>query len=113
MGVIIEGRLISRDRLVKETNQNVTFYSVHTKNGWANVNFTDDVNKKNIKTPCLVKANVVSAREKTTTTEDGITYKNKSFLVDSCEMVDSLPEFEKFEQELLEQKVNGDSAVVE
>lgn len=113
MGVAIEGRLISRERLVKKTNQNVTFYSIHTVNGWANVNFTEDVNKKKLDTPCLVKANVVSARTKTTTTDEGMTYKNKSFLVDSCEMVDALPEFEKYEQELLEQKVNGDSNVVD
>ena len=107
MAVKVEGRLISRDRLVKETNQNVTFYSLHTINGWANVNFTDDVKKKDLVTPCLVRANVVSARTKTTTTEDGITYNNKSFLVNECEVIESSPEFEAYEQALLEEKVNG------
>lgn len=111
MGVAVEGRLISRDRLVKATNETVTFFSIHTTNGWANANFTEDVKKKELakQTPCLVKAVVVSARTKTTTTDEGITYNNKSFLINECQVVEALPEFEKYEQDLLEAKVLGDS----
>jgi hypothetical protein len=107
MAIKVQGRLISRERLVADTNQMVTFYSIHTVKGWSNVNFTEDVNKKTLITPCLVEANVVSARVRTTTTEDGITYNNKSFLVNECKIIESSPEFEAYEQRLLEEKVNG------
>jgi|GEM_PF-5532407 len=108
MSVKVQGRLIARERLVTETNQKVTFYSIHTVKGWANVNFTEDVNKKVLVTPCLVEATVVSARERTNTGEDGIMYTNKSFLVNECHVIETSPAFEAFEQKLLEEKVFGD-----
>lgn len=105
--MLVEGRLIARKNLVKESNKEVTFYSIHTLNGWAAVRFTEDVDTKKIETPGLVKINVYSAKHKTTTTEDGTSYTNKILYANTCENVDSLPEFEQFEQNLLEEKVNA------
>lgn len=105
--MLVEGRLIARKNLVKESNKEVTFYSIHTLNGWAAVRFTEDVDTKKILTPGLVRINVYSAKHKTTTTEDGTSYTNKILYANTCENVDSLPEFEQFEQDLLEEKVNA------
>ncbi len=105
--MLVEGRLISRKNLVKETNKEVTFFSIHTLNGWAAVRFTEDVDTKKIETPGLVRINVYSAKHKTTTAEDGTSYTNKILYANQVENVDSLPEFEEFEQNLLEEKVNA------
>jgi len=103
----VQGRLIGRDRLVTETNKTVTFYSIHTLKGWAQVNFDEKkVDMKKVEVPGLVEIEVVSARISTNTVEDGTTYKNKRFFATSCVNIDSSPEFEAFEQELLEKKVN-------
>lgn len=107
MAVVVEGRLIARDRLVKDTNQNVTFYSIHTVNGWAQVTFDRKIEMKKIGVPGLVKITVASARIVTNTGEDGTVYKNKRFFATTVENIESSPEFEDYEQKLLEEKINA------
>lgn len=106
MAVILEGRLISRDRMLKDgSNQVVTFYSINTVKGWKQVRFDKAVNLKKIEVPGLVKIEVTSARVKTDTTEKG-TFTNTSVYAVSCDQVDSLPEFEAYEQSRLEEKLD-------
>lgn len=107
MAVQVEGRLIARERLLKDTNQTVTFYSIHTTKGWAQVVFDRKIDMKKIEVPGLVRINVVSARVVTHTGEDGTVYKNKKFFANHVENIESSPEFEDYEQKLLEEKING------
>jgi len=104
--MLVQGRLIVRERLVKETNQMVKFYSIHTLKGWAQVNFDKKVEMKKIEVPGLVEIDVVSARINTNTGDDGTVYKNKRFFATSCKNIESSPEFEEFEHNLLEEKIN-------
>jgi len=107
MAVGIEGRLIARERLVAATNQNVTFYSIHTTKGWAQVTFDRKIDMKKIEVPGLVKVTVASARIVTNTGEDGTVYKNKRFFATTVENIESSPEFEDYEQKLLEEKIDA------
>ena len=104
--MLVKGRLIARERLVKATNQNVTFYSIHTMKGWAQVNFDKKLDMKKIEVPGLVEIEVYSAKIKTTTTAEGQTYTNKIFYANTVENIPSYPEFEEMEQTLLEEKIN-------
>lgn len=106
MAVPVEGRLIARERLLRDTNQTVTFYYIHTIKGWAQVIFDRKVDMRKIEVPGLVRINVVSARISTQEV-DGTVYKNKKFYANHVENIESSPEFEAYEQKLLEEKINS------
>ncbi|MCK5347027.1 MAG: hypothetical protein KAR20_26640 [Candidatus Heimdallarchaeota archaeon] len=106
--VVVEGRLISRERLVKETNKKVTFYSIHSVKGWAGVSFDDKIDMEKIEVPGLVRIEVISARISTNTDKDGVIYKNKKFFANVIENIETSEEFEAYEQDLLEKKINGE-----
>jgi len=101
-----QGRLISRERLMPDNKTKVTFYSIHTLKGWAQVTFDKEIDMKKIETPSLVEIDVVSARISSNTATDGTVYQNKRFYANSVEVIESSEEFEAFEQELLEEKIN-------
>lgn len=105
-GVILEGRIIGRDRLVKATNQKVTFYSLHTTKGWLQLNVDKGIDMKKIEVPGLVRVNVTSVNIKTNTLEDGREFKNKIAYVTSVENIESSPEFQEYEQRRLEEKID-------
>lgn len=101
----LQGRLISRERVVQATNQKVTFYSIGTVKGWFQVTLDKSIDIKKIEVPGLVEIDVTSARVKTNVTEDGRTFENKSVYVVAVRQIESAPEYEAFEAARLDEKL--------
>ena len=104
-GVFLEGRIISRERLVRDTNQMVTFYSMNTVKGWLQLTIDKGIDMKKIEVPGLVKVRVTSVKIKTNVLDDGREFKNKVAYVTEIENVETSPEFEDYEQARLEEKL--------
>ena len=105
-GVHLEGRIIGRERLVKATNQKVTFYSLNTVKGWIQLTIDRSIDMNKIEVPGLVKVLVTSVRNKHVVTDDGREFNNKIAYVAEVVNIDASPEFQDYEQARLEEKLN-------
>lgn len=106
MAVTLRGRLISRERLVKETNQKVTFYSINTVKGWLQVTPDKFIDMKKIEVPGLVEIEVTSIKIQETKADDGRVFTNKKAYATRVVNIENDDEFESYEQAQLEAKLN-------
>ena len=104
--ITVAGRLISRERLVKATNQKVTFYSLNTTKGWINIRPDKNIDMSKVEVPGLVEVVISSIKVNEVTLDDGRQITNKNAYAVSIKNIEHNDEFLQYEQKALEDKWN-------